>query len=255
MLFLMNLKNKTAKKDLHLEYSQANNTAYPTNIKAMARYLSTQYPNNKPANQRGGKKGDKKKGDESKSEDKDSNTGGTAGAHVEDTISTEESTIPSRAPSIGAHMSETNVQLSNSPRTVEEILGAHLMDNDDFLGNINPTDVLINAANSEEMIAGSHITEFHIPKQEEPVTTELLNKALNVPGMTRKHGAGRGHHNQSDPQSIISADCKLPTCKDESFSFDAIGNGDITKVMDLLVTCSLNQVTYKLLLLSKITTK
>ena len=46
----------------------------------MARYLSTQYVNNKPANQRGSKKGDKRKGDDSKSEDKDSNTGGIAGA-------------------------------------------------------------------------------------------------------------------------------------------------------------------------------
>ena len=53
--------------------------------------MSTQYPKNKPANQRGGKKGDKKKGDESKSEDKDSITGNTAGAHIEDTMTTEES--------------------------------------------------------------------------------------------------------------------------------------------------------------------
>ena len=40
MLFLMNSKNKTTKKDLHLVYSQRNNTAYPPNIEAMARYLS-----------------------------------------------------------------------------------------------------------------------------------------------------------------------------------------------------------------------
>ena len=56
MLFLMNLKNKTAKKDLCLAYSQGNSTTYPTDIKAMSRYLSTQYPNNKPANQHGGEK-------------------------------------------------------------------------------------------------------------------------------------------------------------------------------------------------------
>ena len=66
MLFLMNSKNKIAKKDLRLAYSQGNNTAYPPNIKSMARYLSTQYAKNKPANQRGGKKGDKRKGDDSK---------------------------------------------------------------------------------------------------------------------------------------------------------------------------------------------
>ena len=74
----------------------------------MARCLSTQYFNNTPVNQRRGKKGEKK-GDASKFEDKDSNTGGTAGAHVEDTTTTEEFTVPNRAPSIGAHVSETNV--------------------------------------------------------------------------------------------------------------------------------------------------
>ena len=127
----------------------------------MARYLSIQYPNNKPANQRGGKKWDKKKGDESKFEDKDRITGNTAGAHNEDTTTTEESTLPNRTPSIGAHVLETNVQSSNSSRTVEEILGAHPIDDDDFWGNTNPTDVSIDTANSEEMMAGSHITKFH----------------------------------------------------------------------------------------------
>ena len=95
MLFLMNLKNNIAKKDLRLAYSQGNNIAYPTNIGKMARYLSTQYPDNKPANQGGSKKGDKKKGNNSKSEDKDSNIGGTTGVHVEDATTTEESTAPS----------------------------------------------------------------------------------------------------------------------------------------------------------------
>ena len=65
ILFLINLKNKTPKKDLRLAYSQGNSTVYPTNIKAIVRYLSTKYPNNKPANQRGGKQEDKKKGNES----------------------------------------------------------------------------------------------------------------------------------------------------------------------------------------------
>ena len=121
----MNLKNKISKKDLRLAYSQGINIAYLPNIEAMARYLSTQYPNNKPTNQRRGKKGDKKKGDDSKYEDKDSNLGDTPSAHVEDTMTTEESTVPSGAHSIGARISETNVQLSNSPRTIEEILEAH----------------------------------------------------------------------------------------------------------------------------------
>ena len=61
MLYLMNLKNKHAKKDLHLAYSQANLTAYPSPIKGMARYLLTQYPNNKPTNQRDDKKGIKRR--------------------------------------------------------------------------------------------------------------------------------------------------------------------------------------------------
>ena len=197
----------------------------------MTRYLSTQYCNNKPINQHGGKKGDKKKGDESKSEDKDINKGGTAGAHVENTTTSEESTVPNRALSISIHVSETNVQSSNSPCTAEVISGAHPMGDDDFWGNTNPTYVLINIANNEEMMAGNHITEFHTPKQEKPVTTELLNKVLNVPELTRKHDADEGHHNKSDPQCAKSADCKLNTRKDESFSSDTIENGDIARVM------------------------
>ena len=132
MLFLMDPKDETAKKDLRLSYSQGNSTSYPTNIEGMTRYLSTQYPNKKPANQRGGKMGDKKKADESKPEDKDSITGGTVGAHVEDTTTIEEFTIPNGTPSIGAHVLETNVQPSDSSRTMEEILGAHPIVNDDF---------------------------------------------------------------------------------------------------------------------------
>ena len=92
--------------------------------------------------------------------------GGTAVAHNEDTPTTEESTVPNGAPNIGAHVSETNVQSSNSPRTVEEILGAHLMDDHDFWGNINPVDMSIDTTNSEEMMAGSHIIEFRTPEQE-----------------------------------------------------------------------------------------
>ena len=108
MLYLMNSKNKNAKKDLRLVYSQGNNTAYPSNIKSMARYLSTQYTNSKSANQHEDKKGDKRKGDDSKSEDKDSNTGGTAGAHVEDTTINEDSTAPRGGASLGAYVFETN---------------------------------------------------------------------------------------------------------------------------------------------------
>ena len=62
MLYLMNSKNENTKKDLRLAYSQGNNTAYPFDVKSMARYLSTQDPNNKPNNQLGGKKGYREKG-------------------------------------------------------------------------------------------------------------------------------------------------------------------------------------------------
>ena len=57
MFYLMNSNNEKGKKNLCLAYSQGNMTAYPPNIKAMAQYLLTQYLNNKPANQRNGKKG------------------------------------------------------------------------------------------------------------------------------------------------------------------------------------------------------
>ena len=98
----MNSKNKNTKKDLRLTYSQGNNTAYPSNIRLIARYLSIQYPNNKPANQPGDKKGNTRKGDDSKSEDKDSNTGRITGAHIEDTTTNKDSTAPSGGASLGA---------------------------------------------------------------------------------------------------------------------------------------------------------
>ena len=147
-------------------------------------------------------------------------------------------------------MSETNLQLFNSLHTVEEILRAHPMNDDDFWGNTSPTDVLIDTANSEEMMAGSHITELHTSKQEGRVTTELLNKVLNVPEVTHKHGADGGHYNQSDPQSAKSADCKLNILKNYSFSSNTIGNRNIAKIIEKLstwwknssMTCSLNKL-------------
>ena len=156
-------------------------TTYPTNIEAVARYLSTQYLNNKPANQHNGKKGYINKGDDPKSKDKDSNTGDTVGTHVRDGAPTEESTAPSGGASIGAQVLETNVQSSRPSRTVEEILGAHPMNDDDFLGNTNSSDVSVDTTNSKEMMAGSNITELHTHRYKEPVPPELLNKVPNVP--------------------------------------------------------------------------
>ena len=185
MLYLMNLKNKNTKKDLRLAYSQGNNTPYPSNIESMARYLSAQYPNNKPINQREGKKGDKRKGDDSKSEVKDSNTDGTPGAHVEDTTTNEDSTAPRGEASLGPHFLETNQALSRPSCMVDEILGEHPV-NDDFWDNTNCTDVSIDTANSEEKITGSHITRFHTLKDKQPVITDLLSQG------------NQDYHNQHD---------------------------------------------------------
>ena len=64
---------------------------------------------------------------------------------------------------------------------MEEILGAHPINDDDFWGGTNLGDVSIDTRNSKEMMAGSHITELHTHKYEESVPPELLNKVPNVP--------------------------------------------------------------------------
>ena len=121
----MNSKNEIAKKDLHLAFSQGNCILYSTDIKAAVRYLSTQYPNNKPTNHR---KNKQRKGDDPKSEDKDNTTSDTTGAHVKDTTTNKETTAPSGGASLGAHVSETSQATSRPLYTVEEILGAHPID-------------------------------------------------------------------------------------------------------------------------------
>ena len=78
---------------------------------------------------------------------------------------------------------------------MEEMLGVNPIDDDDFWVNTNPIDVSIDTANGEDMMTGSHITKFHTSKQEEPVTTELLNKASNVPELTYRDDASGVHHN------------------------------------------------------------
>ena len=85
--------------------------------------------------------------------------------------------------------------------------------------------------NSEEKIAGSHITKFHTHKQKELVTTELLNKVSNAPGVACEHNIGQGRHNRSDTQFITSIDCKLATHKDKWFPSDAVKNGGITEII------------------------
>ena len=58
-LFLLNCKNKNAKKNLRLTYSLGGKSAYPLTAKAMASYMSAQNPNKNPGHQHNGKKGDK----------------------------------------------------------------------------------------------------------------------------------------------------------------------------------------------------
>ena len=94
---------------------------------------------------------------------------GTAGAHVEDTPPPEESTAPI-AIAIAERLVyrcfvwEATEQSSLPTRSIEEILGAHLI-GDDIWGGTNPSDnVSIDTANSKEVMTGSHITEQHIFK-------------------------------------------------------------------------------------------
>ena len=107
----MNVKNNKAKKNLYLAYSKENKAVYPLTIKAMARYMSTQYPNKNSGHQQTDKKGDinRKKRDDLKSEDNDNNTTGFSGAHVGDATTPEDSTASSGEASTGAHVLEVNL--------------------------------------------------------------------------------------------------------------------------------------------------
>ena len=70
---------------------------------------------------------------------------------------------------------------------MEEILGAHFINDDDFWGN-NPTDVSIDTIHSGEMMTGRHITELHTHKHKELFPPELLSKyqKLVPPELLRK---------------------------------------------------------------------
>ena len=54
---------------------------------------------------------------------------------------------PSEGASLGAHISEINQALFRQLRTIDELLGAHPVNND-FWDNTNPTDVSIGTVNS-----------------------------------------------------------------------------------------------------------
>ena len=132
----MNSKKEHAKKDLRLAYSQGHMTAYPPNIKAMARYLSTQYPNNKPANQRNGKKGDKKgRWSEIRNPKTKIVTRVTLQVHPLEIPQQKKNPLLLAEELVPAfRFQKKNVQLSHPLRTVEEIVEAQPMNDDVFLG-------------------------------------------------------------------------------------------------------------------------
>ena len=55
------------------------------------------------------------------------------------------------------------------------------MGSDNFWGRTNPSDVFIDTVNSKEIMAGSHITDHHTHKGQEPVPSKLLNMTPNKP--------------------------------------------------------------------------
>ena len=63
---------------------------------------------------------------------------------------------------------------------MKEILGAHLINDDDSWGGTKPGDMSSDTTNSKEMMTGSHITELHTHEYEELVPPELLSKVPNV---------------------------------------------------------------------------
>ena len=168
---------------------------------------------------------------------------GTAGAHAEDSTTSEDTTSPSgEVVSLGAHVSETNKATSRPSRTVEDILGAYPID-DTFWKNTNDTDVSIVTINSEEQMTGSHITEFHTPKDEEIVLDDLLgqvnqdfNNQHNQQLMAPKYDTDHENHNPSNPPSNSLVDCKLITPKNESIPSVAIQDQDYTDIIDELST-------------------
>ena len=100
-----------------------------------------------------------------KSEDKDSNTVGTAGAHVEDTPPPEESTTPIvwRGQYIGALFGKPlKVVSSNTFYRGHFESTSHWCD--DILGGTNQSNVSFDTENSKEDMTDSHITEQHIFK-------------------------------------------------------------------------------------------
>ena len=76
--------------------------------------------------------------------------------------------------SIGAHVLGATKQPSRPTLSVENLLGAHSID-DSIWGDSNPCDVSVDTANSKEVMAGSHITKQRTFKFPGFFQRELLN--------------------------------------------------------------------------------
>ena len=81
----------------------------------------------------------------------------------------------------------------------------------------------IDTVNSEEQMAGSHITKFHTPKDKKNVPEDLLSQVNqhfdnqhNRQLMAPKHDTDHEHQNPSNLTFNPSIDSKLVTHKDES---------------------------------------
>ena len=100
----------------------------------MTRFLLSQYAikkNKNPNSNNQDKTVDKsKKDDGTKPEDKDDNTAGTTGAHVEETTSVKDKTVaPSNSSSIGAQVSDVTKTVVLLSRYVQDILASHPFEN------------------------------------------------------------------------------------------------------------------------------
>ena len=125
---------------------------------------------------------------------------------------------------------------------VGEILGAHDID-DTFWENTNPTDVSIDTVNSEEQMAGSHITEFHTPEDKEIALEDSLsqvNQQLDSKNdrqlMAPNRDTDHEHQNTSDLTYNPFIDDELVNHKDESTPSVAMQDQDHTNIMHKLAT-------------------
>ena len=156
-------------------------------------------------------------------------TTGTAGAHVKDNITNEETTAPSREFNLGAHVSETNqATLPYIMYGRKNIRGTWYRWY--FLGNTNPTDVPIVTVNSEIQMAGSHITKFHTSEDKEITPEDFLSQVNqhldsqhDQQHMAPNRDTDHEHQNTGDSTSNPSIDTnELVTHEDESIPSVAI---------------------------------